>query len=142
MLPFHTPTVVKVLGIVGLSIFQLLCLQKMRNECRGSGENHQLGHGKTDPVRKPCQIDGLSGQHVVGVAAGSHHCLALTEGGEVFGWGASIGRELGVGEGCVPVPTVLSEVSKSGVVYLSCGSHEVSLLSKSLFFNMLHAVVC
>ncbi|CAI8025913.1 E3 ubiquitin-protein ligase HERC2 [Geodia barretti] len=90
----------------------------------GSGENHQLGHGKTDPVRKPCQIDGLSGQHVVGVAAGSHHCLALTEGGEVFGWGASIGREQGRGEGCIPVPTVLSEVSKSGVVYLSCGSHE------------------
>ena len=102
------------------------------NANRGSGENHQLGHGKTDPVRKPCQIDGLSGQHVVGVAAGSHHCLALTEGGEVFGWGASIGREQGRGEGCIPVPTVLSEVSKSGVVYLSCGSHEVSLFPSSL----------
>ena len=31
MLPFHTPTVVKVLRIVGLSLFPLLCLQQMRN---------------------------------------------------------------------------------------------------------------
>ena len=28
MLPFHTPTVVKVFSIVGLSIFPLMCLQK------------------------------------------------------------------------------------------------------------------
>ena len=95
---------------------------------RGSGESHQLGHGKTDPVRKPCQIEALSGHQVVGVAAGSHHCLALTDKGEVLGWGADVGREEGGGEGSVAVPTVLSEVSKSGAVYLSCGSHEVSLL--------------
>ena len=31
MLPFHTPTVVNLLRIVGLSLFPLLCLQKMRN---------------------------------------------------------------------------------------------------------------
>ena len=107
-------------------------------ECRGSGESHQLGHGKTDSVRKPCQIEGLSRHHVVAVAAGSHHCLALTDRGEVFGWGANVGREQGGGEeggeGSVLVPTVLSEVSKSGVVYLSCGSHEVSI--SSLCFSL------
>ena len=31
MLPFHTPTVVKVLRIVGLSLFPLMCLQQMEN---------------------------------------------------------------------------------------------------------------
>ena len=31
MLPFHTPTLVEVLRIVGLSFIPLLCLQKMRN---------------------------------------------------------------------------------------------------------------
>ena len=66
---------------------------------------------------------------MVDVAAGAHHCLVLTSAGEVLGWGANVGRVGGGGGGSVPVPTVLSEVSKSaGVVYLSCGSHEVCVM--------------
>ena len=38
---FHTPTVAKVLLVVGLSFFELLCLQRMQNLRLGGG-----GRGK------------------------------------------------------------------------------------------------
>ena len=42
-----------------------------------------------------------------------------------LGWGANVGKMGGGGGGSVPVQT---EVSKSGVVYLSCGSHNVCVM--------------
>ena len=65
------------------------------------------------------------------IAAGSHHCLALTDRGELYGWGANRNPELGaeVGES-VPLPTLLPDASGCGVVYIACGSHEVSVVYK------------
>ena len=105
---------------------QVLCV--MLSYDRGSGEMHQLGHGNTDAVRKPCVVAALAQHHVKDIAVGSHHCLALTDKGELYGWGANSNRELG-GDvvASVPIPTQLSEASKTGVVYISCGKHEVSL---------------
>lgn len=75
-------------------------------------------------------IKALAQHHVKDIAAGSHHCLALTDQGEVFGWGANTNREVGAEAGeSIPVPTLLSEASKCGVVYIACGSHEVSICS-------------
>lgn len=93
---------------------------------RGSGDSYHLGHGNTDHVRKPCAIEALAQHCVKDIAAGSHHCLALTDDGELFGWGANTIHELGAeARESIPIPTLLSEASKSGVVYIACGSHEV-----------------
>lgn len=93
---------------------------------RGSGDSNHLGHGSTSHALTPCVIKTLTQHHVKDIAAGSHHCLALTDQGEVFGWGANTNREVGAEAGeSIPVPTLLSEASKCGVVYIACGSHEV-----------------
>ena len=100
----------------------------MTNLPRGSGDSHHLGHGSTDHTRKPRVIDALAPHHIKDIAAGTHHCLAVTEQGEVFGWGANASSEVEAKAGdSLPVPSMLSEASHNGVVYISCGSHEVCM---------------
>ncbi|KAG8235158.1 hypothetical protein J437_LFUL015198, partial [Ladona fulva] len=54
----------------------------------GKGDSHRLGHGPSeDHVRYPKLVEGLLGKNVKSVAVGSAHVLALTEDGEVYGWG-------------------------------------------------------
>ncbi len=53
---------------------------------------HPSGGGPASPVAG--QVPGLSG--VVEVAAGSHHVLARTEGGELWAWGDNGGGALGI----------------------------------------------
>ena len=95
--------------------------------CRGLSEFYELGHGKRDPTRKPCVIEALASHYVKDIAVGSRHCLALTEKGELFGWGVKVSNEHTTlsTKDCVPLPTILTEASKCGAVYISCGSHEV-----------------
>ncbi|XP_046386640.1 E3 ubiquitin-protein ligase HERC2 isoform X3 [Ischnura elegans] len=54
----------------------------------GKGDSHRLGHGSSeDHVRYPKLVEGLLGKNVKSVGVGSAHVLALTEDGEVYGWG-------------------------------------------------------
>jgi alpha-tubulin suppressor-like RCC1 family protein len=54
----------------------------------GEGDR-RLGHGDNnrDDVFLPERIEALDGIHVVAVAAGAHHALALTRCGKVYWWG-------------------------------------------------------
>ncbi|KAK3100706.1 hypothetical protein FSP39_024049, partial [Pinctada imbricata] len=61
----------------------------------GKGDNFRLGHGTEDHVRHPKQIESLSGKKVINIAIGSMHCIAVTEEGEVYGWGKSEQGQLG-----------------------------------------------
>jgi len=55
----------------------------------GAGTNGILGHGLLDSEVLPRRIKALAqtGRRFVAVAAGDYHALALTEGGELYGWG-------------------------------------------------------
>jgi len=55
----------------------------------GYGEQGELGHGSSTSVELPRRIKILAqmGQRFVAVAAGNGHVLALTEEGELYGWG-------------------------------------------------------
>ncbi|KAK2509156.1 hypothetical protein MC885_004362 [Smutsia gigantea] len=55
----------------------------------GKGDNQRLGHGTEEHVRYPKLLEGLQGKKVIDVAAGSTHCLALTEDSEVHSWGSN-----------------------------------------------------
>jgi len=55
----------------------------------GSSPEGALGHGSLEAEVLPRRIDVLAqtGRRFVAVAAGYHHALALTEEGELYGWG-------------------------------------------------------
>ncbi|XP_033046615.1 E3 ubiquitin-protein ligase HERC2-like [Trachypithecus francoisi] len=55
----------------------------------GKGDNQRLGHGPEGHVRFPKLLEGLRGEKVIDVAAGSTHCLALTEDSEVHSSGSN-----------------------------------------------------
>ena len=56
----------------------------------GKGDYYRLGHGSDQHVRKPSPVQGLRGKKVVHVAVGALHCLAVTEAGQVYGWGKKL----------------------------------------------------
>lgn len=45
------------------------------------------GNDRGRMLRPQLVADALAGKQVVAIAAGEHHCLALTSTGEVYGWG-------------------------------------------------------
>lgn len=92
---------------------------------RGSAESHHLGHGDEEHVRTPKQVGALAEVVVVDVAVGSQHCLVLTDKGDVYGWGKNSSGEVEASGDPVPTPKLITMASKQGVMYLSCGTHEV-----------------
>ena len=50
---------------------------------RGKGDFYRLGHGTDNHVREPKLIEGLRGKHIVDIAVGALHCLAVSQDGEV-----------------------------------------------------------
>lgn len=95
---------------------------------RGNAEYHHLGHGLDDHVRRPKLVEALAGLKVVDVAAGPHHCLALTATGDVYGWGRNGSGEVEPSGDVVPTPALILGASKRGVVSLSCGMQEVGVV--------------
>lgn len=109
---------------------------------RGSGEFQHLGHGEEEHVKVPKLVARLSGEKIVKLSVGSHHTLALAESGNLYGWGKNTDGEVdGSGEN-IPLPKLLPNASKQGVMYIACGLHEVSItrsLGKGLLpIDMLH----
>ena len=72
---------------VAAGIFHSLALFKS-GEVYGWGENEsgQVGDGTTKDRNQPQLIEGFPSK-VMSIAAGSFHSLAITENGEVYGWG-------------------------------------------------------
>ena len=94
---------------------------------RGSAESHHLGHGDEEHVKTPKLVSHLSGEKVVGVAVGSQHVLALTETGNLYGWGKNSSGEVNSSGENLPLPKLLSDASKQGIMYIACGADEVGM---------------
>ena len=73
-----------------LSLCYLFCY-------RGKGDYHRLGHGSDDHVRWPKQVTELSGKHIVEIACGSLHCVAVSKNNDVYTWGDNDEGQLGDG---------------------------------------------
>lgn len=92
---------------------------------RGSAESHHLGHSDEEHLKTPKLVGRLTGEKIVELAVGSQHTLALAESGNLYGWGKNSNGEVdGCGE-AVPFPKLLPDASKQGVMYITCGAHEV-----------------
>lgn len=123
----------------------------------GSNSFGQLGHETFDsylPV--PKLVKFLATKHVVQIACGYHHCLALTnskflvlktiylitqqyyfafllwKGGEVYSWGLNNYGQLGIGHICEKIskPTLVSSIAGIPIAFLACGGNHSFVVSK------------
>uniref|UniRef100_A0A8B9DR32 E3 ubiquitin-protein ligase HERC2 n=1 Tax=Anser cygnoides TaxID=8845 RepID=A0A8B9DR32_ANSCY len=88
----------------------------------GKGDNQRLGHGTEEHVRYPKLLEGLKGKKVIDVAAGSTHCLALTEDSEVHSWGSNDQcQHFDTLRITKPEPAALPGLDTKHIVGIACG---------------------
>jgi alpha-tubulin suppressor-like RCC1 family protein len=91
----------------------------------GSNAFGQLGTGASDasPHNAPAPVSGLS--HIIAIAAGGAHSLALGTDGTVWAWGSNYSGELGAGPatttGCSCVPTPVRVNGLNHVIAIAAG---------------------
>ncbi|RLU21926.1 hypothetical protein DMN91_006305 [Ooceraea biroi] len=135
----------------------LICTGAQKIFACGSNQEGQLGRESSaigDSSSSPILVYdcGLAGSRIVQVAAGSHHSMALTSGGEVVAWGSNLEGQLGLSgiSGLVnkptkvPIPEPVKEISvgyyhsafltESGLVYV-CGESESGKLGIDVNFS-------
>ncbi|KAG5623552.1 hypothetical protein H5410_008770 [Solanum commersonii] len=91
----------------------------------GNNEYGQLGTGDTQPRSQPIAIQGLSGLTLVDIAAGGWHSAALTNEGEVYGWGRGEHGRLGFGDdkSSKMVPQKVQLLAGENIVQFGRGDH-------------------
>lgn len=55
----------------------------------GFGQHGQLGHGECENSNRPKRIQSLGSYHIVSVAAGDRHSLAIDNEGACWSWGCN-----------------------------------------------------
>jgi len=99
----------------------------------GVGLDYELGHGSAEVTRVPKRIDPavFDNAEIGMIAAGYHHCFALSKtGGRVWSWGSNDSGQTGVNNEfvdettkCVHTPTLIPAAALQGglVVFVTCG---------------------
>uniref|UniRef100_A0A182QWD0 HECT-type E3 ubiquitin transferase n=1 Tax=Anopheles farauti TaxID=69004 RepID=A0A182QWD0_9DIPT len=96
----------------------------------GKGDYHRLGHGNTDHVRRPKKVAALQGKKIISIATGSLHCVACSDGGEVFTWGDNDEGQLGDGTvTAIQRPRLVQSLQGKHIVKVICGSAHTLALS-------------
>ncbi|XP_054270101.1 E3 ubiquitin-protein ligase HERC2 isoform X2 [Macrosteles quadrilineatus] len=86
----------------------------------GKGDNFRLGHPSEEHVRFPKIVQAMKGKRVKQLAVGLVHVLALTESGEVYGWGKQEYAQCG-DQASSDEPHLLTLLRGKNIVGLSCG---------------------
>lgn len=87
----------------------------------------QLGTGGQSWSATPVKIDLPADEHVVSVAAGVLHGLALTDTGAVYGWGNNWGGQTGAGtEDVEPTPLRVDALQGAGIAQVDAGATSAS----------------
>ncbi|XP_057784120.1 ultraviolet-B receptor UVR8-like [Salvia miltiorrhiza] len=104
----------------------------------GNNEYGQLGIGDTQPRSQPVAVQGLSDLNLVDIAAGGWHSTALTDDGEVYGWGRGEHGRLGFGDdkSSKMVPQRVQLQVADETVQVSCGgTHSVALTQDGRMYS-------
>jgi len=90
----------RVVGVALANSFTLVVADAGAVFSFGFSRSGGLGHGFSETVVLPRRIEALmqTRRRFVAVAAGDHHALALTEEGELYGWGDACANGHGCGE--------------------------------------------
>lgn len=100
----------------------------------GSNSHGQLGQEECEGhSRVPRIVRTLVTKTVVQIACGDNHCLALTNGGELYSWGMNRYGQLGFGyqSEAVPKPVLIASLVGLPVAFVTCGANHSLILSKS-----------
>ncbi|GAB0092566.1 probable E3 ubiquitin-protein ligase HERC4 [Sergentomyia squamirostris] len=99
----------------------------------GSDSQGQLGHETGGIQAAPRIVRSLSTKHVVQIACGHNHCLALTNSGEIYVWGDNEFGQLGIGPSAKTVnkPALLEALTGIPIAFICCGSFHSFALSTS-----------
>ncbi|XP_028771495.1 ultraviolet-B receptor UVR8-like [Neltuma alba] len=92
----------------------------------------QLGHGDFEDHLVPHKLQALSDKFISQISGGWRHSMAITSGGQLYGWGWNKFGQVGVGDNvdhCSPVPVEFPPDQK--VVQISCGwRHTVAVTDR------------
>jgi len=80
----------------------------------GNNQYGQLGNNSTNNSSVPVAVDvsgALAGKQVTSIVAGENFSLAITSGGQVFGWGFNVNGQLGNGSGLNSLTPVAANTS-------------------------------
>ncbi|KAG8383900.1 hypothetical protein BUALT_Bualt04G0062200 [Buddleja alternifolia] len=103
----------------------------------GRNQNGQLGLGTTEDSLVPRKIEAFKGISVKMVAAGAEHTAAVTEDGELYGWGWGRYGNLGLGDRDDRlVPGKVSTVEGEKMTLVACGwRHTISVSSSGSLYT-------
>ncbi|KAG8071013.1 hypothetical protein GUJ93_ZPchr0006g45541 [Zizania palustris] len=98
----------------------------------GRNQNGQLGLGNTEDSLLPQKIQAFQGVCVKTIAAGAEHTAAVTEDGDLYGWGWGRYGNLGLGDrNDRSVPEKVSSVEGEKMVLVACGWRHTMTVSAS-----------
>ncbi|KAK3211431.1 hypothetical protein Dsin_016137 [Dipteronia sinensis] len=132
-----TPQPIKALQ--GLRIKQIACGDShclavtMEGEVQswGRNQNGQLGLGTIEDSLVPQKIQAFQGVSIKMVAAGAEHTVAVTEDGDLYGWGWGRYGNLGLGDRndrLVPEKVATVNLQGEKMVMVACGwRHTISV---------------
>ncbi|XP_030471685.1 ultraviolet-B receptor UVR8 isoform X2 [Syzygium oleosum] len=105
----------------------------------GRNQNGQLGLGTTEDSLLPQKIHAFQGIPIKMVAAGAEHTAAVTEAGELYGWGWGRYGNLGLGDRTDRlVPEKVSAIHLNGekMVMVACGwRHSISVSASGALYT-------
>ncbi|EPS71760.1 hypothetical protein M569_02995, partial [Genlisea aurea] len=129
----------------GLKIKQIACGDShclavtMNGEVQswGRNQNGQLGLGNTEDSLVPRKIESFEGIAVKMVAAGAEHTAAVTEDGELYGWGWGRYGNLGLGDrNDRLIPEKVTASAGKKMVLVACGwRHTISVSSSGSLYT-------
>ncbi|OWZ24391.1 Regulator of chromosome condensation (RCC1) [Phytophthora megakarya] len=107
----------------------------------GRGNFGVLGHGDTESSTVPRLLKIFNSMRVIGVSAGLHHVLVLTELDGVYAFGDGSNGKLGLGDANARVsPARISSLDGLNVVHVSAGDeHSVAMTGETFFNRQVHS---
>ncbi|KAG9457082.1 hypothetical protein H6P81_001590 [Aristolochia fimbriata] len=133
-----TPQPIKVLQ--GIRIKQIACgdshclavTMDGKVQSWGRNQNGQLGLGTLEDSLLPQPIQAFKGIPVKMIAAGAEHTAAVTEDGDLYGWGWGRYGNLGLGDRTDRlVPEKVSAVDGQKMVLVACGWRHTICISST-----------